>query len=70
MPPPPPVFTPGSRPGSRGSRDPLGSFLRTRSSGADQFSDLGGPGGGREMSDEGVMMTNVPSPREYGDQRV
>ena len=75
MPPPPPVFTPGSRGGSRpgspwGSRDPLGSFLRTRSSGADQFSDLGGPGGGREMSDEGVMMTNVPSPREYGDQRV
>ena len=71
-------FTPGggsrggSRPGSRG-RD-FGSFLRTsRSNGHEQFTDIGGPGGGVAVSDEGVRMTNVPSPREYaaeGDQRV
>ena len=71
-------FTPGggsrggSRPGSRG-RD-FGSFLRTsRSNGHEQFTDIGGPGGGVAVSDEGVRMMNVPSPREYaaeGDQRV
>ena len=71
-------FTPGggsrgaSRPGSRG-RD-FGSFLRTsRSNGHEQFTDIGGPGGDVAVSDEGVRMTNVPSPREYaaeGDQRV
>ena len=71
-------FTPGggsrggSRPGSRGGD--FGSFLRTsRSNGQEQFTDIGGPGGGVAVSDEGVRMTNVPSPREYaagGDQRV
>ena len=71
-------FTPGggsrggSRPGSRG-RD-FGSFLRTsRSNGHEQFTDIGGSGGGVAVSDEGVRMMNVPSPREYaaeGDQRV
>lgn len=72
------AFTPGggsrggSRPGSRGGD--FGSFLRTsRSNGQEQFTDIGGPGGGVAVSDEGVRMTNVPSPREYaagGDQRV
>ena len=71
-------FTPGggsrggSRPGSQGQD--FGSFLRTsRSNGHEQFTDIGGPGGGVAVSDEGVRMTNVPSPREYaaeGDQRV
>jgi len=59
----------GSRPGSRGGD--FGSFLRSAQK--EQFTDIGGPGGGVAVSDEGVRMTNVPSPREYaagGDQRV